>query len=103
MSFAILGLGTAVPAFTISQSDGAQVAKALCCKTEEHATWLPTMFSRTGIEQRHLAFDAQVLIDIMEGTQVSQSVFLPTGAVDDDGPTTGQRIKHYVENAAPLA
>jgi predicted naringenin-chalcone synthase len=103
MSFAILGIGTAVPAFAISQTDGAQVAKALCCKTEEHATWLPTMFSRTGIEKRHLAFDAQVLIDIMEGTQVSQSVFLPTGAVDDDGPTTGQRIKHYVEQATPLA
>lgn len=103
MSFAILGLGTALPPMAVSQSDGARLAKALCCKTEEHATWLPTMFDHTGIDKRHLAFDAQVLTDILEGTRLSQSVFLPSGADDDPGPTTGQRMQHYVENAGPLA
>ena len=103
MSFAVLGMGTALPEMFVNQSEGARVAKALCCKTEEHATWLPTMFDHTGIDKRHMAFDRQVMTDILEGTRLSQSVFLPSGAPDDAGPTTGQRMDHYAEHAGPLA
>ena len=107
MSFAVLGMGTALPEMFVNQSEGAREnsspAKALCCKTEEHATWLPTMFDHTGIDKRHMAFDRQVMTDILEGTRLSQSVFLPSGAPDDAGPTTGQRMDHYAEHAGPLA
>src|SRR5947207_11879809 len=103
MSIALLGLGTAVPATTIDQREALQLARSLCCRTEEQATWLPTMYGNTGISRRHQVLGAAVVNDVLEGTRHSASVFLPTGAADDRGPTTGQRMRHYVAGAGPLA
>src|SRR5689334_10166433 len=103
MSFAILGLGTAVPGSVIDQRDALLIAKSLCCRTAEHATWLPTMYGGTGIERRHLVLGRDVVRDVLDGTTHSGSPFLPTGAPDDRGPTTAERMQHYVEGAAPLA
>jgi predicted naringenin-chalcone synthase len=103
MTLAILGMGTALPTTTISQTDALHIARALCCRTEEQATWLPTMYGQTGIATRHLALAADLVRDVLEGTRHSGSVFLPTGADDDHGPTTGQRMEHYARLAPPLA
>lgn len=103
MSLAILGLGTAVPGTAINQADALQVARALCCRTEEQVSWLPAIFGHTGIEQRHMALEAEVLRDMLEGTTHSGHFCLPTGEAEDRGPTTGQRMRHYAEHAAPLA
>jgi predicted naringenin-chalcone synthase len=103
MSFAILGLGTAVPPTSISQTDAINIARAICCRTKEQETWLPLMYDHTGIQFRHLAFGPQVVEDVLNGTTFSQSVFLPTGRDDDHGPTTGQRMRHYIAEAGPLA
>jgi predicted naringenin-chalcone synthase len=103
MSLAILGLGTAVPPASITQTDAAGIARAICCRTKEQETWLPVMYDRTGIDRRHLAFGQEVIDDILHDTDFSHSVFLPTGRDDDHGPTTGQRMRHYVTSAAPLA
>src|SRR5262249_9517434 len=89
MSFAILGIGTALPPLRFTQAEALDLARALCCRTAEQATWLPPLYHQTGIATRHLAFDPQVADDILHGTTVSQSAFLPTGAEDDHGPTTG--------------
>ena len=43
-----------------------------------------------------------VFLDVVQGTTTSRSVFLPTGAADDRGPTTGQRMRYYAEQAVPL-
>jgi predicted naringenin-chalcone synthase len=102
MSFAILGLGTAVPALTITKEEGVRIAEEICRPTEEQAAWLRTTYDHTGIEQRHLAFPPRGLVDLMQKTRVSRSVFLP-GESGERGPTTGQRMQHYAENAAPLA
>jgi predicted naringenin-chalcone synthase len=103
MSLAILGLGTAVPSTRTSQEEAACIARALCCRTKEQETWLPMMYDHTGIAFRHQAFDRQVVEDILHGTRLSQSVFLPTGRDDDQGPTTAQRMHHYATEAGPLA
>ena len=102
MSFAILGLGTAVPATRTSQAEAAGIARALCCRTKEQETWLPMMYDHTSIAFRHLSFDRQVVEDVLHGTTLSQSVFLPSGRDDDQGPTTGQRMQHYAAHAGPL-
>ena len=47
MSFAILGLGTAVPSTAVDQTTAAGVARSLCCRTPEHETWLPVIYSQT--------------------------------------------------------
>jgi predicted naringenin-chalcone synthase len=103
MSFAIMGLGTAVPDTRVTQEETSGIARSLCCRTREQETWLPLMYEHTGIRSRHLAFPRLLVDDILHGTTFSQSVFLPTGREDDRGPTTGQRMQHYASEAGPLA
>src|ERR671933_263787 len=103
MSFAILSVGTALPSTTITQQDALGIARALCCRTEEQATWLPVMYGQTGIDTRRLALGADLVRDLLDGTRHSKSPFLPSGADDDRGPTTGERMRHYAELAPPLA
>jgi predicted naringenin-chalcone synthase len=101
MSFAIVSLGTAVPATIVDQADASEVAKKLCCRTEEQATWLPTIYAGTGVRTRRLTLDQGVLNDSMHGTQHSGSVFLPKGG-DDRGPTTAERMQIYQTDSVRL-
>lgn len=103
MSLAILNLGTALPGMVIQQTEAFGIARSLCCRTAEHATWLPAMYAGTGIVKRHTVLAPEVIRDVVDGTRHSGSVFLPTGREDDRGPTTGQRLEHYARLAPPLA
>jgi predicted naringenin-chalcone synthase len=103
MSFSILAVGTAVPATRMTQAEAGRIARALCCRTPEHESWLPVLYGNTGIEQRFLSMGRAVVTDVLHGTRHSGSVFLPTGKTDDRGPTTGQRMEHYADYAGPLA
>jgi alpha-pyrone synthase len=103
MSFAILGLGTAVPPTQVTQDEAARIARGLCCRTPEQETWLPLMYDHTGIRCRHLTFGQQVVEDVLHNTRRSQSIFLPSGRDDDRGPTTGQRMHVFADEAGPLA
>jgi predicted naringenin-chalcone synthase len=96
-------MGTALPPTVVSQQEALGVARALCCRTEEQATWLPAMYSNSGIDTRRLCLGGAVVRDLLEGTRHSGSPFLPTGAEDDRGPTTAERMRHYAELAPPLA
>jgi predicted naringenin-chalcone synthase len=103
MSFAILGLGTAVPDTMVSQEQGKRVARQLCCRTEEQATWLQSIYDNAGVRTRHLVLGWEVVQDFLDGTRHSGSVFLPSGTPEDLGPTTAQRLRQYASDAAPLA
>src|SRR5947208_13026006 len=103
MPLAILGLGTALPSTVIDQDDALRIARSLCCRTEEQATWLPTMYGGTGIRTRHMDFPEAVVRDMLDGTHHSGSPFLPAGTDDDHGPSTAVRMAHYAELAPPLA
>jgi predicted naringenin-chalcone synthase len=103
MSFAVLGLGTAVPPEAIDQRTAGRLAEVLCCRTSEQATWLPAMYSNTGIAQRHMVLAGGLVDDVLNQTRGTQSVFLPSGAADDPGPTTAERMRTYVDHAGPLA
>ncbi len=100
---AFLGLGTAVPSTVISQDDGHAIARVLCCRTPEQETWLPTMYQGTGIDTRRLVLPQELVRDLLDGTRLSGSVFLPRDTDDDSGPTTAQRMEHYARLAPPLA
>lgn len=103
MSFAILGIGTAVPPACLTQAEAVKLTEKICCRTLEQADWLPGLFQQTTIASRHLAFDREVVRDVLEGTRLSGSVFLPRVAAADRGPTTAQRMQHYIQQAGPLA
>jgi alpha-pyrone synthase len=103
MSFAILGVGTAVPPARIDQGDAERIAHSLCCRDSKHEVWLPALYSQTGIHARRMVLGQGVVDDVMHGTRHSGSVFLPTGDEDDHGPTTAQRMEHYCKEGPPLA
>jgi predicted naringenin-chalcone synthase len=102
MSFAILGLGTALPPTTVTQSQAVDIARVVCVRTEKQADLLPLLYRLSGIEKRHVVFQHDVVRDLLEGDAASQSVFLPKGP-DDQGPTTGQRMRFYSQEAGKLA
>ena len=98
MGLAILGLGTAQPLHSIAQDDAAELAKAFCCHTNEHARLLPILYQRTQIQQR-----GSVLLESADGAGVQQSFFSPAVGHVDHGPTTGRRMQRYAQEAGPLA
>jgi predicted naringenin-chalcone synthase len=103
MTLAILGLGTALPPDAIDRQRAVAIARAVCCHTEEQAAVLPSLYRQSGIETRHMVFGRDVIDDVLNKTTRSGSVFLPTGRLDDRGPTTGQRMAAYARAAPPLA
>jgi len=103
MPFTILGLGTAVPNASIDLAEGQMVAEALCCETEEQATFIPAIYAGTGIGRRYMCLGRPVVDDIRNKTFLSGSPFLPTGVPGERGPTTRQRMEIYEREAPPLA
>ena len=102
MTLAILGLGTALPGTPIDQAESVAITKAVCCQTAEQAALLPVFYRQTGITTRHLAVDRAVVEDVLKGTALSGSFFLPHPE-RPHGPTTRQRMAHYGREAGPLA
>lgn len=103
MSLAILGLATALPTHAISQDRASAVAQAICRATDDRAAILSSLYRQSGIQQRHLVVGADVAEDVLNGTRLSGSIFLPSGGEQDLGPSTGLRMEYYAAQAAPLA
>jgi predicted naringenin-chalcone synthase len=103
MSLAIVGLGTALPADAMPQTELADAARMLMCRTDEQRRMLPRLFDHTGIRSRHMALGPGLIRDIRLGTRDSGSPFLPSGQADDLGPGTSERMRYYAEKALPLA
>ncbi len=98
MSAAVLGIGTALPPRSIAQRDAAELAKAFCGPTREHAELLPVLYRRTGIRKR-----GSVLLGPAPGNGVDQSFFPPAAGAVDRGPTTRERMQRYAQEAPVLA
>ncbi len=103
MTFTVLGIGTAVPPTTVNQEDAEGLARSLCCRTAEQASWLPSIYRQSGINKRHLCHGRDAIDDIVHRTHLSNSIFVPTDTNRDTGPTTAQRMQHYRQEAGPLA
>jgi predicted naringenin-chalcone synthase len=102
MSFAILGLGTALPPTTVTQSQAVEIARIVNARTGKQTELLPVLYRLSGIETRHVVFQHDVVRAILKGNAEANSVFLPRGP-DDQGPTTGQRMSFYNQEAGKLA
>ena len=102
MSFAIVGLGTALPPFTLERERAAKLAQVLCLDAEQ-APVVPVLYRQTEIEQRHIVLSDAIVDDVIGGTRHTASPFLPDGRADDHGPSTAERMRHYVAEAGPLA
>jgi predicted naringenin-chalcone synthase len=102
MSFAILGIGTALPSTRLSTAEAERVARALCCSTPEQAELVSVLYRQAGIDTRHSLFDRPVVDDVINGTRHTGSPYLP-GASCEHGPSTAVRMATYEEHALPLA
>lgn len=103
MSFSIRGIGTAVPPDAISPDDGLGVARFMAGPDVRTSTWLGPVYANSGVSRRHLVIGGQVVRDVLNGTTISESPFLPSAANDGVGPTTGERMRDYAEYAPRLA
>jgi prepilin-type processing-associated H-X9-DG protein len=104
VSLAILGIGTALPPNAITQAEAAELAKAVCCKTDEHAQILPVIYRQSAIKTRHMVFRSEVVKNLLAAEPIAgESEFVPQGEADDHGPSTRQRMHRYKAEALPLA
>jgi len=100
MGFVIEGLGTALPQGRLEQ---AQTARALARISGSDPAKYAALFRRANIQARHFALPPDVLSDLVEGTTHTDSPFVPRPGSDQDGPSTGQRMKAYSQLAPELA
>ena len=104
MSFAIHGLGTAHPPDAVTPEDGLALARFLAsARIVRTSTWLGPIYANSGAVTRFQVIGGPVVRDVLNGTTESGSPFLPTAANDGVGPTTGERMAIYAEEAGPLA
>lgn len=102
MKFEILGLGTAVPATLLDAGTSLAVARSLSQASSEQGTWLEDVVAGSGIKTRRIALGGDLVDDLRSGTRHSGSPFLPSPD-KPGGPSTGERLRHYVRLAWPLA
>jgi predicted naringenin-chalcone synthase len=93
MSFSILGLGTALPEHTLSQTEAERLALEICRPTEPQSRLLRRLYRRSGVEQRHTVLPHRAALQWVD----------PDDPIPCHGPTTGQRMQYYQQHALPLA
>ena len=101
MTFGIHGLGLATPSTKVNEAEVGLCANALARYSPE-SNRRAALYADIGIKHRNLVLPRAFVDDLVNDTRVSNSVFLP----DSDrplGPTTGQRMAVYAQEAGRLA
>lgn len=99
----ILGLGTALPEYSISQ-EAASVFASTCVKsTVDEQRNLPALiqalYRRAGVRQRH----SVLLESSSDGEATAERFYRFAADADDRGPSTADRMLRYEQEAPPLA
>ena len=100
MSFAIQGLGTANPPDSVSPVEGLAIARLLAGPDVRTSTWLGPIYANSGVERRFQVIGGLAMRDALDGTNHTNSPFLPTSANDGCGPSTGERMRRYAKKSA---
>jgi predicted naringenin-chalcone synthase len=103
MSFAIHGLGTANPPDAVSPREGLAIARLLAGPEVRSSTWLGSIYGGAGVERRFQVIGGLAMRDALDGTNHTNSPFLPTLANDGVGPSTRVRMERYSLEAGPIA
>ena len=103
MSLSLSGLGTAIPPGRIDQDEALQCARILGQVTLRDAAWLAPVYGHSGVKSRYQVVGRPLVDDLLNGTRVSGSPFLPRDESDETGPTTAQRMEQYAAEAPTLA
>jgi len=98
MSVGIIGLGTAVPANSVSQAESCVHAKLYSGANENQSKLLKELYRRTTIFTR-----SSVLVHQEDDKKTSVDFFPLPSDVNDKGPTTAERMYRYNLHAANLS
>ncbi len=97
MSVSIVGLGCAAPLHVIAQQDAA--AQAAAISGGGRPAVVAKLYSQAGVQTRH----SVVLRSSTNGAPAEQSFYRAANHEFPLGPTTGERMRRYAEEAAELA
>jgi predicted naringenin-chalcone synthase len=89
MSFAIWGLGTALPDQSITQELAAELSSKVSGHDADQTRRLAALYRRSGVRKRHVA-----LLDRLDVTRTEESSL---------GASTRERMEHYEQAVRPLA
>jgi predicted naringenin-chalcone synthase len=95
----IVGLGTAVPPRVAPQDQAAEVSPLFCGADERQARMLRVLYRKSGVKTRH-----SVAVRGGPGSLLERVPYFPVPKDEGDlGPTTGQRMTWYEQEAPALA
>jgi predicted naringenin-chalcone synthase len=104
MSLTILGLGTALPPFEMTQAEAAELARQVNLPTDEQATLLKVLYRRAGVKTRYTVVPYQT---VLEWVQAAADMSAAQGGVTEHvvtrGATTQERMTIYAREAPKLA
>jgi predicted naringenin-chalcone synthase len=100
--FTILGQGTAVPPYTIDRQESVQIVVDNFCPTEKEERIVPILYRMAGVQQRHSVLLGEPTEETDENSWSLKLMHTPK-SVDDMGPTVGQRMEIYEQQAYVLA
>jgi len=100
MSLYLHGLGFALPPGRITQDEGLAIARVLSGPKIRNAGWLDAVYKHSGILTRHQVLGRELVEDLLHGTQVTASPFLPGHEL---GPSTAERMRIYAAEAPVLS
>ncbi len=112
MTFAIVGLGTALPRCSVEQAEAARFAERLLDHPAGSARLLDTLYRRSGVGRRHTVVLDEPPRSGMTSTGEAdhadslvdrQQLFHRAEDHADEGPTTARRMEYYEMHAGPLA
>ncbi|CAN5430179.1 type III polyketide synthase [soil metagenome] len=98
MTLHILGIGTAVPPFTLTQERAADLAATYCVGTPREEKLLRAIYRKVGIETRQV-----VLSDAASDATNRDDFYQPRTEDNSHGPSTAQRMAAYLPAAFALA
>lgn len=98
MDLSILGLGTAVPQYRMTQCEAAELAQQVCSSSGDQARAIKILYRRAGVEARHTVLPHRTALDWLNADDeggVATCIQL--------GPTTQERMQLYARHAGLLA
>jgi predicted naringenin-chalcone synthase len=102
MSFAILGVGTAVPVNRYTQDEAVEVARVVSCESEDQARVLQVIYRQTHIGHRHMIYNRDDYDEVVQTAQENGGRYRSKNE-DDYGPDTADRMALYEREALPMA
>ena len=97
-SVSVLGIGTAVPRYSMNQEKAAEMIRSFSWDSAELDRWMPLIHQKSSVQQRSLVFLEE------EGQALKPAkIFSPMKDSEDQGPSTEERMSIYKKEAAILA